>query len=246
MKTFEGWDTGEIQIPEHLLYFVAENRFVAVVNGKRVVAVAGTLIWVSPNTTYRFYHIEGEKPPIIYRFRFSLSDDLSYQLDWKARLLSKAWLLLDWLKQIAQESTRPTAHSDTRLKNLISLLSIEVLTMTSRTEKAGRSLSVVQRNEIEELLHKKLHEHLQPVDLARSLGFTPDYFSRIFRRTYGEAPRTWILKQKLLRAAALLRESSASISQIAHLLGYEELYLFSRQFQKQFGMAPRRWRESEI
>ncbi len=42
------------------------------------------------------------------------------------------------------------------------------------------------------------------------------YFSRVFRQTFGEAPRAWLVRQRITRAALALDESTRSITEIAH------------------------------
>ncbi len=89
-----------------------------------------------------------------------------------------------------------------------------------------------------------LCERLHVGDLAKLLNLSHDYFSRIFRNTYGKSPRAWLLKQRLLYASILLKESTSTITQIANKLGYPDIYLFSRQFHRFFGVCPKKWRQS--
>ncbi len=245
MKTFPGWDTGEQKLTEHLLYFIAENRAVAILEGKRHTAIAGHLIWVTPQTSCRFHHISGEPAPLIYRFRFKLGNNPEWSLPWPYQYLPKTWQVLELLKQVAEEATHPSQHTSIKLKNLFSLLSIEVFRFKELSEKKENHLPAAACMKLQEYVAENLNQSIQPSELARLLDLTPDYFSRVFRKTFGEAPRSWLLKQKLYRASVLLQESTASISEIAEQLGYQQLYLFSRQFQHQFGMGPRRWRQKE-
>lgn len=245
MTTTAAWDTGERRLPEHLLYFVAESRCSATLDGRKMIATAGSLSWVAPETPYHFQARSGEKPPVIYRFRFTVGDEKNSRLKWNFRFVPNAWILLEWMRQIAWEAERPGEFSSERIKNLLALLSIEVFSSSRTQAKAGTTLSAAQRTQIAQATDETISKHLRPAELARKLRLSPDYFSRIFRRTYGEAPRTWFLKQKLARAAALLRESSEPIAEIARQLGYNETYLFSRQFHHQFDMSPRKWRQAE-
>lgn len=243
MQTPPRWDTGEQRISEHLLYFVAESRCTAILDGKKFLASAGSLSWVSPGVPYRFAVREGEAPPLICRFRFSLGARGELRLVDNFRFIPEAWRLFEGLKQIAWEAERPGPYAETRMKNLFSLFSIEVFCSGESPDGSGAILSATQRNRIAEAAPDYLAGKIRPADLARKIGLTPDYFSRVFRKTYGEPPRTWLLKQKLDYAAALLRESSAGVSEIAERLGYNELYLFSRQFREHHGVSPRRWRQ---
>jgi len=101
----------------------------------------------------------------------------------------------------------------------------------------------VQRARIAALLSEKTVLRPTPAQLARLLDYSPGYFTRIFQRSYGLPPRTWLLQQRLRHAAVLLRESSSRVSDIAYKLGYTEAYLFSRQFRQFFGTSPKQWRK---
>jgi len=80
----------------------------------------------------------------------------------------------------------------------------------------------------------------QPAELARALGLSPTWFARLFRRTYGCAPRAWLVRQRIGHAAERL-QSAASIGAVASEFGYADLFLFSRQFRAVLGSSPRRW-----
>ena len=51
-----------------------------------------------------------------------------------------------------------------------------------------------------------------------------------------------MIRQRMDRALVLLRESSHTVTQIAALLGYEDLGFFSRQFKARVGRSPDRFR----
>ena len=46
-------------------------------------------------------------------------------------------------------------------------------------------------------------------------------------------------------AAQKLRDSNASLAQVADVIGYESEAAFSRAFKKIFGTAPATWRRNE-
>lgn len=79
-------------------------------------------------------------------------------------------------------------------------------------------------------------------ELAREAGYSPGHFSRVFKQVFGISPQMYVIRARIDRAKQLLVESSLSISQIADVLGYEDLYFFSRQFKSQTGRAPAHYR----
>ena len=62
-----------------------------------------------------------------------------------------------------------------------------------------------------DLADARYFEPLGVDDLARAAGFSRAHFSREFRRTFGEAPHSYLLTRRLERAAALLRNTDGSV-----------------------------------
>lgn len=90
----------------------------------------------------------------------------------------------------------------------------------------------------------RVRSALPPAALPHGLRLTPDYFARIFRRTYGVSPRTWIVRERIKLAALRLTESQLSIGEVANEFGYGDIFFFSRQFKQVMGRSPRSYRRS--
>jgi len=52
-------------------------------------------------------------------------------------------------------------------------------------------------------------------------------------------PGQFVIRQRVLRAITLLRESDLPIQQIAETLGYNDVFFFHRQFRRVAGATPR-------
>ena len=79
-------------------------------------------------------------------------------------------------------------------------------------------------------------------ELAKRFHCTADHFGRLFQKYVGVSPGEFILRTRLNTAQSLLRSSSYSISRIADLLGYSDVYAFSRQFKQKTGATPTSYR----
>ena len=80
-------------------------------------------------------------------------------------------------------------------------------------------------------------------DLARQAGLSEGHFRRLFRHLTGESPVQFILRKRMQRAAFYLSETKLPVSAIAGILGYRDVYFFSRQFKERTGRSPREWRK---
>lgn len=74
--------------------------------------------------------------------------------------------------------------------------------------------------------------------LANKCGISEDYLKKLFIKKFGMAPKKYIIQLKINHACDLLRTERYSITQVADLCGYEDVYYFSRQFKKYIGVTP--------
>jgi len=82
--------------------------------------------------------------------------------------------------------------------------------------------------------------------MADTLGYRPAYFSRVFKRVVGEAPRDFIVRVRLERAQRLLTKRLLTIKKIAERLGYRNAYFFSHQFKAKVGLSPSAYRRAAL
>ena len=92
-------------------------------------------------------------------------------------------------------------------------------------------------------------EHLDTTpcnrELAALCGMSESHFTREFHRAVGLPPHRYILKLRLERAAAALRDSDTRIIDIAQDCGFVSPSHFSRAFSAHFGMAPAQFRQQQ-
>ena len=92
-----------------------------------------------------------------------------------------------------------------------------------------------------------LHLHYTEQDfrieaLSEISGINSAYFARIFNDKFGISPKKYVNELKLKRARELLSHEKYTVSEIGSLLGYSDVYHFSKSFKKGTGMSPLEWR----
>ncbi len=90
-----------------------------------------------------------------------------------------------------------------------------------------------------DLADARYFEPLTVADLARAAGVSPAHFSREFRRTFGEAPHQYLLTRRLERAAALLRNTDRSVTDICFAVGLASVGSFTTSFRRVYGARRR-------
>ena len=95
-----------------------------------------------------------------------------------------------------------------------------------------------------DLADARYFEPLTVADLASAAALSPAYFSREFKRVYGESPHEYLLTRRLERAASLLRTTNRSVTEIAFSIGLSSLGSFTTSFARVYGRSPKVYRES--
>jgi len=84
----------------------------------------------------------------------------------------------------------------------------------------------------------RLGRRLTVSGVARAVGISRVYVHRLFREFEGESPRTWIQRHRMSLAAELLQGGARTVREVAHALGWEDPYAFSRSFKQATGVPP--------
>jgi AraC-like DNA-binding protein len=74
--------------------------------------------------------------------------------------------------------------------------------------------------------------------LSEMCGMKESYFERLFKEKYGVSPKKYIIQLKINHACELLRLGRYSITQVAELCNFSDVYIFSRQFKEYMGITP--------
>ncbi|MEV4460527.1 AraC family transcriptional regulator [Microbispora sp. NPDC049633] len=78
--------------------------------------------------------------------------------------------------------------------------------------------------------------------LGRRAGLSRAAFSRRFTQFVGQPPLTYLTWWRLGAAARMLRDSDATLSEIAGAVGYGSEFAFATAFKRAYGTAPGRYR----
>ena len=96
---------------------------------------------------------------------------------------------------------------------------------------------------ITDLVHARLEDELGLDELAQSVGLSTAHFARMFRKSTGETPHQFVLRQRLERAKAMLRAPDARILDVAVACGFKTQQHFAQVFRDVCGISPTRYRQ---
>ena len=99
---------------------------------------------------------------------------------------------------------------------------------------------------IKELIHAKMEDDLSLDEMAQSVGLSTAHFARMFRKSTGETPHQFVLRQRVERAKAMLRAPDARILDVAVACGFKTQQHFAQVFRDVWGVSPTAYRQDLV
>lgn len=93
-----------------------------------------------------------------------------------------------------------------------------------------------------QLIESRHAEGLTIGAIAEAVDASPFHFLRVFRQELGVTPHQYLLRTRLRRAVAMLRDSAAPVTEIAYTVGFGDLSNFHRAFKRHLGCSPEAFR----
>lgn len=91
-------------------------------------------------------------------------------------------------------------------------------------------------------MRAKIEEELTLQEMAECAGLSTAHFCEAFRKSTGESPHQFLLRQRVERAKAMLREAEMWVLDVAVACGFKTQQHFARVFRRICGASPREYR----
>ena len=96
---------------------------------------------------------------------------------------------------------------------------------------------------IKELVDAKMEDDLSLDEMAQSVGLSTAHFARMFRKSTGETPHQFVLRQRIDRAKAMLRTPDVRVLDVAVACGFKTQQHFAQVFRDACGTTPTVYRQ---
>ena len=103
-------------------------------------------------------------------------------------------------------------------------------------------LPIARLRKAEDYVRAHLAESISIEKLAELTELSPFHFSRVFKQSTGMTPLQFVIRERMLKAQQLIRETSRSLIEIALEVGYTSPSHFAQVFRRTAGMAPTEFR----
>ena len=127
---------------------------------------------------------------------------------------------------------RKAIEQNTRIESLTSV-SHEELALTNDEELIERIVSLINSN-----MHS---EEFNVSKLCDLLCMDQKQLYRKLKQLTGETPVSFIRKQRLQRAAVLLKQNRFTVSEVMYQVGFNSASYFTKSFMKEFGISPKEY-----
>ena len=94
-------------------------------------------------------------------------------------------------------------------------------------------------------VNENLHTDIDVAAIAKTYGFTPNYFRTLFKRATRLTPYDYIQRKRIDKSKVKLDLTSDSVQDIAFQVGFNDPYYFSKVFKKTVGMTPSEYRKKD-
>lgn len=229
-------------LDQHICNLLLSGSMVAVVAGERHLVNAGDALWMDPDVVHDFVLPPGGTGFTMLNLRFRIEQG-GHLLARGRRFatLTQAWDLRPLWELVIDDVQNHREDAAERCRHVLALLDGEFRRRDAPTdEEAG--LGRHRRLALMSWLSTRHHLRPDSRQLAQVVGLSEDWFRRAFRRSFRCSPRTWVLRQRIQRAARdLADQPGTSVADLARRYGYEDHRLFDRQFKQVLGRSPRQW-----
>ena len=97
---------------------------------------------------------------------------------------------------------------------------------------------------VAERINAEYAQKISVANLAKEFGYNSDYFSHVFKETFGISPQRYVINKRVSAAKHLLLTTDKPVGEVALLSGFPDPLYFARIFSKEIGVAPSVFRQS--
>ncbi|MDO3694868.1 helix-turn-helix domain-containing protein [Wenyingzhuangia sp. chi5] len=153
-----------------------------------------------------------------------------------------------YIKNILENIHKESLENKSQCKEIIQSYLLILLNYITRILKGDSGNVKLKRYEeitsnFEEMILQEDESYKSIVSYAKLLGITPLYLSECVKKTTGLSAKKVLTNYQILKAKSLLVQTTNSIDEIAHVMGFKETTNFIKFFKKDQQITPLAYRK---
>ncbi|MFC4600897.1 AraC family transcriptional regulator [Cohnella hongkongensis] len=224
-------------VDSHAILAVKHGKGRLTIDLQHCRADAGVSYVLSPGQTIAA-HPEGEEAFSLYLIRFRVKREDGSEAGFPANGMLTAPLRAESgtsCEALHQYWTEGGPLERFRAQSVLQEWLYWLMKPIPRTSPAG-SRAALERTKA--YIDSHYHENLTIEQLARIAELSPKYYADLFKKTYGLSTIDYVTEARLNHAKRLIAQSDMKLSDIAHQVGYQDEFYFSRKFKQATGLTP--------
>ena len=208
----------------YMIYYIVSGKGIFQIKNKKYTLSKGDFFVMKPNE--EVYFCADKNDPWTYIWiGFSTKTELPVSLPHTANC-PKALNIFNTMKKCRKLKSGRSAFLTARLWDFFALLMDDENNYIRYIDEA---LDYMNAN----FMHNISISHL-----ADRLGLERTYFSTLFRKKTGFAPKQYLLHYRMEVAVNMMHDDKNSLTEIAKSVGYPDLFSFSKSFKTFIGYSP--------
>jgi AraC-like DNA-binding protein len=103
-----------------------------------------------------------------------------------------------------------------------------------------------QARTVTRYIRENVDKSIPLTTLAELANLSCSQFRRAFKTSFGDAPHSYIMRQRILRAQDLMLSTDEPLSELALSCGFSDQSHFTRLFVRLVGETPKNWRRTRL
>jgi len=231
----------------HNLMLLYDGRAEFRCNESRLTAEKGDLLYYKPGDMRHAVTFPSE-PVKCYAVDFQYTCPEYFNKEWKLadhklpfsfrQKITDELLLLklnDLFSELTKSALAARVKTDVRERTILTEILVLLFKFAERNQFSYSNAGKVQK--IIEYMTENYSKNTTLNELAEYAHVSPSYLGSIFRRVTGRSPIDYLIEIRINRAKNLLKDGY-SVTDTSRLVGFNDIYYFSRMFKRHEGISP--------
>lgn len=208
---------------------------------KNFIANKGDIVFLSEGSSYEINIDNNDYSFIVINFLFK--KDKNELLENELFVLNSPLELDNIFIKLTKLWTVNTIENKLKVKSLVYDIYSKLCNISIKEYLPNESKKQILEIS-DSILKNCFNSNLNLSNILNEYNISEVHFRRLFKKMYGTSPAKFIQNIRINKAKQLLIDEKNSISEIAHLCGYEDKFYFSRIFRKVTGLTPSEYRKT--